>query len=209
MSAMGTRAFVALGSNRALGSNWALAPAPGGVPSPGGVESRGPGVPSAEGHLESCAGILDWACEQLEGLGGVRVLARSRWIRTEAVGGPEGQADFVNGVVELEVQLDPESLLLACQGIEARAGRDRRFEEHHGPRTLDLDLLLMGCEERQSAELTLPHPRMEDRLFVLEPLAEIDPDLRLPACGCSVAERVRLLRAASSRVGENLAPSLR
>ena len=76
------------------------------------------------------------------------------------------------------------------------SGRDRRNEVRWGPRLLDLDLLLWENLRIESRELTLPHPRMEDRLFVLAPLAEIAPDLRLRGCGATVEERVRQLKRA-------------
>ena len=83
--------------------------------------------------------------------------------------------DYVNAVVALESELDPWTLLRALQQLEARAGRQRAF--HHAPRTLDLDLLWVDGVTLQHPELTLPHPRMSQRAFVLLPLAEVAPDL--------------------------------
>lgn len=137
-------------------------------------------------HLDSAVAALR-ATEEVE------VVAVSRWHETRAVGGPPGQPDFLNGVLEARTELAPEDLLWLLQRIETRAGRDRRNEVRHGPRTLDLDLLLHGDERRAGPELELPHPRFEERLFVLAPLCELAPDLVLPRSGVSVAARVRAL----------------
>ena len=89
--------------------------------------------------------------------------------------------DFANAVVRLRTALAPEELLAALQGIEQAHGRQRPYP--NAPRTLDLDLLLHGTALRHAPVLTLPHPRLHLRRFVLEPLAEIDPDLVLPGLG--------------------------
>lgn len=124
----------------------------------------------------------------------VELVAVSRLIETEPVGGPAGQGPFLNGVVELRTTLDPELLLRRLQRLEGLAGRERTVRD--GPRTLDLDLLLHGERRAQGPDLVLPHPRMHLRLFVLEPLAELAPDLVLPATGRSVAEERALLEGA-------------
>jgi len=100
------------------------------------------------------------------------VTARSSLYRSEPVDaeGPE----FVNAVVALRTGLDADQLLAALQRLEAQAGRERPFP--NAPRTLDLDLLMYANTVRNSETLTLPHPRMRDRAFVLKPLAEIAPD---------------------------------
>jgi 2-amino-4-hydroxy-6-hydroxymethyldihydropteridine diphosphokinase len=90
-------------------------------------------------------------------------------------------ADYLNAVAQLRTALDAPALLLALQAIENRHGRERPYA--NSPRTLDLDLLLYGQERRMSAELTLPHPRLHERAFVLLPLAEIAPGLRIPGRG--------------------------
>lgn len=135
---------------------------------------------------------LEAALESLRATDGVEVLAVSRFHETRAVGGPPGQPDFLNGVLELRTELAPEDLLWLLQRIETRAGRDRRNEVRHGPRTLDLDLLLFGNERRSGPELELPHPRLEQRTFVLAPLAELAPELVLPS-GASVGARLAAL----------------
>ncbi|HEY2803503.1 MAG TPA: 2-amino-4-hydroxy-6-hydroxymethyldihydropteridine diphosphokinase, partial [Actinomycetota bacterium] len=89
---------------------------------------------------------------------------------TSPVGGPE-QDDFLNAVVGISTELEPHALLEALQGIENELGRVRA--ERFGPRTIDLDLLLYGGEEIDDPELTVPHPRMHERAFVVVPLTEL------------------------------------
>jgi 2-amino-4-hydroxy-6-hydroxymethyldihydropteridine diphosphokinase len=93
--------------------------------------------------------------------------------------------DFVNAVVHLKTRLNAIDLLHACQAIENRAGRERPYL--NAPRTLDIDILLFGVAHIQSQELLIPHPRMRDRAFVLQPLSEIAPQLVLAADLCQVA----------------------
>ena len=98
---------------------------------------------------------------------------------TEPVGGPPGQGPFLNAVAELQTELDPRRLLDVCWQLEEAAGRIRT--EHHGPRTLDLDVLLLEDADGQitvdETDLTVPHPRMWERPFVLIPLSDLAPDL--------------------------------
>lgn len=91
------------------------------------------------------------------------------------------QPDFINAVAALDTQLCAEALLEALFAIEARFGRRRDFR--NAPRTLDLDLLLFGGETRATPRLTLPHPRMHERAFVLLPLLELAPDIVIPGRG--------------------------
>lgn len=109
-----------------------------------------------------------------------RVVHCSSLYRTAPVGITE-QPEFVNAVAELETTLAPEAMLDALLEVEQRFGRIRA--ERNGPRTLDLDLLLYADLELDLPRLTLPHPRLHLRAFVLQPLAEIAPDLRLPRRG--------------------------
>lgn len=113
------------------------------------------------------------AMSDLDGLPETRVTARSSLYRSAPVdaSGP----DFINGVVELDTGLEPQALLDELQRLETGAGRERPFR--NAPRTLDLDLLRHGETVMNTATLTLPHPRMTERAFVLLPLAEIAPDL--------------------------------
>ena len=102
------------------------------------------------------------------------VVAVSPVYETEPVGGPE-QGPYLNLVVELDTELDPFGLLDACRRVECAAGRRRG--ERWGPRTLDADLLLVGDLRVDAPDLTVPHPRMWERRFVVAPLADLAPDL--------------------------------
>jgi 2-amino-4-hydroxy-6-hydroxymethyldihydropteridine diphosphokinase len=118
----------------------------------------------------------------LEGLGateGIEVLAISSFRETEPVGVVD-QPRFVNAAAALETSLSPRELLERLLDVERSLGRHRAVEERWGPRTLDLDLLLYGGESIDAPGLEVPHPRLTERAFVLEPLLELDPDLRLP-----------------------------
>jgi len=94
---------------------------------------------------------------------------------TSPVGGPEGQGQYLNCVVELSTDLGPRELLGVAQGLEAAAGRER--VERWGPRTLDVDVLLVDDLVVNEPDLVVPHPRMWERRFVLAPLADLAPDL--------------------------------
>ena len=101
----------------------------------------------------------------------------SSWYRSHPLG-PPGQPDYLNAVAEIRTALSPEDLLMALQSIESSQGRTR--EEHWGPRTLDLDILLYGDLVLASQDLTIPHPELTRRNFVIYPLAELNPSLQLP-----------------------------
>jgi 2-amino-4-hydroxy-6-hydroxymethyldihydropteridine diphosphokinase len=124
------------------------------------------------------------ALAALAGLPDSRVVRASSLYRTAPVG-LHHQPDFINAVAALETALAPEALLDALFAIEAGFGRVRAAK--NGPRTIDLDLLLHGDLELAQPRLTLPHPRLHLRAFVLVPLAEIAPDLRLPRRGSVAA----------------------
>ena len=113
---------------------------------------------------------------------GIEVLAVSTLWETEPVG-VEGQPDFLNGAVALETTLGARELLERLLELEGRFGRVREPGEEHGPRTLDLDLLLYGGEQIDVPGLRVPHPRLHERRFVLEPLAELAPGLVVPGRG--------------------------
>jgi 2-amino-4-hydroxy-6-hydroxymethyldihydropteridine diphosphokinase len=121
-------------------------------------------------NLGDRATTLRSAEEALRRCGGVRSLVSSRWYETEPVGVTD-QPAFLNVVYAVETSLSPESLLRELQRIEKEHGRVRR--ERWGPRTLDLDLLWYADETRVTADLTLPHPRLFERAFVLVPLREL------------------------------------
>ena len=112
---------------------------------------------------------------------GLRVCARSGLYRSAPVDaqGP----DFLNAVIQIESSLTPTDLLAILQRIEREAGRDRPYP--NAPRTLDLDLLLVDDLELETPALTLPHPRMHRRAFVLQPLLDIAPDLHIPGKGAA------------------------
>ncbi|CDH44956.1 MAG: 2-amino-4-hydroxy-6-hydroxymethyldihydropteridine diphosphokinase [Candidatus Competibacteraceae bacterium] len=110
-----------------------------------------------------------------------RCVAQSPLYRTAAVGGPPNQPDYLNAVAALETALAPEDLLTALQAIETAQGRVRTVP--WGPRTLDLDLLLYDQITRADPELTLPHPWLHQRAFVLYPLHDIAPMLMIPGRG--------------------------
>ena len=95
-------------------------------------------------------------------------------------------ASFLNTIIELQTSLPPLDLLDRAQAIEAELGRPRD-RERHSPRTIDVDLLYLGEQEEHSERLTLPHPRWAERRFVLLPLRELRPDLRLPGASASVS----------------------
>jgi 2-amino-4-hydroxy-6-hydroxymethyldihydropteridine diphosphokinase len=99
---------------------------------------------------------------------------------TDPVGGPE-QPKYLNAIAIAETELKPEALLIAMLEIENKLGRKR--EIHWGPRTLDLDLIVFGDEVIDSEILVLPHPRAQERRFVLEPWLEIEPDAYIPGIG--------------------------
>lgn len=113
----------------------------------------------------------------------VRLLGVSPVVQTKAVGGPEGQPDFLNMVIAVETTLGPHELLQHCHDVEQKHHRVR--EVRWGPRTLDVDIIVYGELRTDDPELTLPHPRAE-RAFVLYPWAQLDPAARLN--GESVAE---------------------
>jgi 2-amino-4-hydroxy-6-hydroxymethyldihydropteridine diphosphokinase len=113
---------------------------------------------------------------------GVDVVAVSSLTETDPVGYLD-QPRFLNGAAELRTALSPRALLDLLLAVEARFGRDRSTVPAQGPRTLDLDLLLYENEKIEEPGLQIPHPRLHERAFVLEPLAELDPSLEVPGKG--------------------------
>lgn len=112
------------------------------------------------------------AVEKIDNLSSCRVKRVSDYIVTKPYGGVE-QDDFVNGAMEIETLLEPEELLMVLHSIEAEAGRERKI--HWGPRTLDLDILFYEEEIMSTPDLTIPHVDMQNRDFVLKPMAQIAP----------------------------------
>ena len=136
------------------------------------------------------------AVDQLAGAPGVEVIAVSS-LRETAPWGPVEQPWFLNGAVTIETDRDPRELLDLLLEIERTLGRDHSGERY-GPRTIDLDLLVVGDVTCDEPGLTLPHPRLHERRFALEPLAELAPDLVLPARG-AVAELLAAVEADEGR----------
>jgi 2-amino-4-hydroxy-6-hydroxymethyldihydropteridine diphosphokinase len=108
------------------------------------------------------------------------VVAVSKLRETDPVGVVD-QPPFLNGAVALETELAPRDLLAVLLAVERKLGRERR--ERWGPRTIDLDLLLYGDEAIDEPGLTVPHPRLHERRFALEPLVDLDPDVAIPGRG--------------------------
>lgn len=150
-----------------------------------GYLGLGSNVGDRHAHLQAAVEML--------GERGVEIEAASSTYETEPVGEVLDQPDFLNAAVRIETALAPEALLDACKAIEVERGRilgGRR----HAPRPLDVDLLLLGDLELETPRLTLPHPQVTSRRFVLVPLLELDPELALP-------DRTRLSEALT-RLGE-------
>lgn len=136
-------------------------------------------------RLGSPADNLDEALKRLGALG--RVKAVSSYHRTKPVGYLD-QPEFLNAAAVLETSLSPLALLHGLLEVETAMGRNRANAPPKGPRIIDLDLLLYDTATLEGPELTLPHPAMHERRFVLEPLAEISPEWRVPPQGRSVKE---------------------
>lgn len=131
-------------------------------------------------NLEDPRAQVMRALDELDQVPGTRVVARSSLYRTAPVGYAD-QPAFVNAVAQVDTALQPKALLRALLDLEQLHGRRRSVP--NAPRTLDLDLLLYGDSVIADAELTLPHPRMHERAFVLAPLAEIAADEVVPGRG--------------------------
>lgn len=138
---------------------------------------------SAGSNLGDRKASLDFSAQSLAKGGIVQKI--SSYFETEPVGYSD-QPWFINQVFELETSLAPHDLLLLCQEIELSRGRVRPFP--NAPRTLDLDILLFGNSMIEEKDLIIPHPRLMERKFVLEPLAQIAPDVRHPISGKTMQE---------------------
>lgn len=128
-------------------------------------------------NLADPLGQLARAVTAIASLPGTSLIAQSPFYRSSPIG-PQDQPDFINGAVKLNTTLPPLVLLDHLQRIENAHGRLR--EKHWGPRTLDLDVLLFGDSPVQNERLTVPHPELTNRDFVLQPLLDLNPELILP-----------------------------
>jgi 2-amino-4-hydroxy-6-hydroxymethyldihydropteridine diphosphokinase len=136
-----------------------------------GYLGLGSNVGDSAAHLRAAIELL--------GERGVEVEAVSSTYVTEPVGEILDQPDFLNAAIRIRTELEPEQLLDVCKAVEAERGR--AFDTpRHSPRPLDVDLLLLGDLELRTERLTLPHPEVTSRRFVLAPLLELDPELTLP-----------------------------
>jgi len=144
------------------------------------VVTRDAVVLSLGANLGDAADTLANAIEALGSVEGLEITDVSPTYRTAAVGGPE-QPDYLNVVVLASTTLTPLDLLDATSAIEQAVGRTR--EVHWGPRTLDIDLIVVGDQTRSTERLTLPHPRAHERAFVLLPWLDVDPRATIPGLG--------------------------
>lgn len=147
-----------------------------------------------ESEFGDRAANLREAVERLRGLGEVKAV--SSMYDTEPVG-YQDQPRFLNAALLLETELPPQELLRGLLGVEHSMGRDRSAVMEKGPRVIDLDLLLYGQVVMATEELSLPHPAMQERRFVLEPLAEIAPGMVHPVLGITVGEMLRRVAVSS------------
>ena len=131
-------------------------------------------------HIQSPRQHITAAIQSLGEIQSTRTLSVSSLYKSKPLG-PQDQDDYINAVVQIETELEPLVLLDSLQAIEDEHGRVRN--ERWGPRTLDLDILIFGEEVIQNDRLTIPHPEMPNRSFVLVPLAEINAECLIPEKG--------------------------
>ncbi len=155
-------------------------------------------------NMGQAADQVEQAIAALTDAPGLELTARSSLYRTAPVGNVD-QPDFINAVVRASCRIGCYVLLEALQEIEKRFGRTRDGERF-GPRSLDLDLLMYADQTVSSPQLELPHPRMHERLFVLEPLTEIEGDITVPGRGRLSVLRQACLDQRVQRLGDGACP---
>lgn len=146
-------------------------------------------------NLGNCLQTLQAALEMLRAHPKINLLRIAGFQQTAPVGGPANQPPYLNSAATLETSLSPAELLRELNKIETALGRDRAKEERFGPRTCDLDILLFDEQKIDTPELTIPHPRMHERQFVLCPLSEIAPDAIHCTTGKTIAQLLADLEA--------------
>ncbi|MDR1962515.1 MAG: 2-amino-4-hydroxy-6-hydroxymethyldihydropteridine diphosphokinase [Planctomycetaceae bacterium] len=144
---------------------------------------------------------LEQAWKEIGGLPETQTLRLSRFYQTEPVGGPPGQPEFLNAVGVIETRLPAQILLEQLQEIELRLGRVRK--EHWGARTLDIDILLYGNQIIATPTLTVPHPEMLLRRFVLEPAQEVAAGSVHPETGLTLREHDRIAKQSGKGTSKN------
>ncbi len=142
------------------------------------------------------AAQFESALDMLRAHARIEVLAVSAFLETEPWG-PVKQARYLNAAAHLRTTLSARQLLASLLAIECAHGRERPDHQRWGPRSLDLDLLLFGALSNEWADLVVPHPRMHERLFVLEPLAAIAPDAVHPVLGVTIDALLRQRKTCS------------
>ena len=149
-----------------------------------GFLGLGSNVGDRRAHLQAAVDAL--------GAHGVRVMASSSTYDTDPVGEVLDQPAFLNACLRIETELGPEELLDACKAVERDLGRDLEGGVRHGPRPIDIDVLLLGDLEHDTPRLRLPHAQATSRRFVLIPLLELDFELRTPD-GTRLSDRLAVL----------------
>lgn len=158
-------------------------------PTPAPAETVAIGIGS---NIGDTAAHLRFAVQSVRALPTTTLLAVADPITTEPVG-PIAQPPFLNSCILIATSLSARALLAHLHDIERSRGRDRAREQRWGPRTLDLDILLFGIQTISEPGLTIPHPRLCERRFALEPLAQIAPTAQIPTIGLTVREALARL----------------
>ena len=149
-------------------------------------------------NLGNRSALLAQSVGLLQEVAGISRVQTSQPIQTQPVGGPSGQSPYLNAVIRCEASLSAVELHRELLGIEAALGRVRRHR--WGSRTVDLDLLLYDSERIETDALSIPHPRMAYRRFVLQPSVEIAGEMKHPVCGCTIKELLRCLDNRANRI---------